>query len=231
MSKTTASSPLGAIPMFAGLPPERLVQVLEGMHERSVPAGADIITQGEPGDAVFVILEGSVKVHRRTAAGAEVILSILGPGEVVGEMSVVDSLDRWASVAALGDASVLWMDGEAFRRLVEEEPSVRSALIELLCRRVRSADARVEALAALDVEGRVGWMLLTLAKEHGEPKAGGGVRIPLPLTQGDIAAMTGASRVRVNQVLSKFRRHGWVTLDGRRRISVRDEAALEAHSV
>jgi CRP/FNR family transcriptional regulator, cyclic AMP receptor protein len=231
MPKTSAPSPLAAIPMFAGLSPDRLEQVREGMHERSVSAGADIITQGEPGDAVFVILEGAVKVYRRTAAGAEVILSVLGPGEVVGEMSAADSQDRWASVAALGDARVLWLDGEAFRRLVEEEPSVRSALIELLSRRVRSTDARVEALATLDVEGRVAWMLLNLAKGHGEPKAGGGTRISIPLTQGDVAAMTGASRVRVNQVLSKFRRHGWVTLDGRRRISVRDESALGSRSV
>jgi CRP-like cAMP-binding protein len=177
---------------------------------------------------VFLIAEGSMKVYRRQADGGEVILSVLGPGEVVGELSVADPLERWASVAALEDSRVLWLDGESFRGLLEEMPPVRAGLIELLCRRLRLADDRLESLAALDVEGRVACVLLSLARRHGEAKPSGGTRIPIPLTQADVAAMTGASRVRVNQVLTKFRRHGWVTLDGRRRMSVRDAQALES---
>jgi len=212
--------------VFANLTPEQLEAVAERTRERLAPAGTVLITQEEPGDAVFLIVDGSVKVFRTQAEGGEVILSVLGPGEVVGELSVADPLERWASVAALEETRVLWMDGEDFRGLVEEMPPVRTGLIELLCRRVRLADDRLETLAALDIEGRVACVLLSLARQHGEAKAGGGTRIPIPLTQVDIAAMTGASRVRVNQVLAKFRRQGWVTLDGRRRMSVQDAAAL-----
>ena len=120
------------------------------------------------------------------------------------------------------------VDEEGFRRLIEEVPAARAGLIDLLCRRVRVADERISSLAALDVEGRVACTLLGLARRYGEAKPTGGTRIPIPLTQADVAAMTGSSRVRVNQVISKFRSHGWVTLDGRRRLSVQDPAALEA---
>jgi CRP-like cAMP-binding protein len=220
------SASLGGIPMFANLPPEQLQRVADRLHQRLVPAGTEIITQEEPGDTVFLVMEGSVKVCRRRPEGGEVILSVLGSGELVGEMSVADGLDRWASVATLEDSRVLWMDGESFRSLLGEIPIVRSRLIELLCRRVRLADDRLETLAAFDVEGRVACVLLSLARQHGEPKPGGGTRIPVPLSQADIAAMTGASRVRVNLILARFRRYGWITLDGRRRMSVQDATAL-----
>ncbi len=214
--------------VFANLTADQLDAVAERTRERHVSAGSDIIEQEGPGDTVFLIAEGSMKVYRRQPDGGEVILSVLGGGEVVGELSAANPLERWASVAALEDSRVLWLDGESFRGFLEDMPPVRTGLIELLCRRVRLADDRLETLAAFDVEGRVACVLLSLARQHGEAKAGGGTRIPIPLTQAEIAAMTGASRVRVNQVLAKFRRHGWVTLDGRRRMSVQDTPALES---
>lgn len=219
---------LQRFPMFADLTAKQLEALAEHMHERLVPAGSEIIGQQGRGDEVFFLLEGSLKVVRRREDGGEVILSILGPGEVVGELSVTDGLEPWASVVALEDSRVLWMDGDGFRDLVQEIPLVRQGLVDLLCHRVRRSNERLEALAAFDVEGRVASTLLALARQLGEPKPAGGTRIPIPLTQADVAAMTGASRVRVNQVIAKFRSHGWVTLDGRRRMSVRDAAALEA---
>lgn len=219
---------LQRFPMFAALTPPQLELVAERTHERLAPAGTVLIMQEEPGDTVFLLLDGSVKVYKTRPDGGEVILSVLGPGEVVGELSVADPLERWASVATLEESRLLWIDGERFRALLDELPPVRAGLVELLCRRVRLADDRLETLAALDIEGRVACVLLSLARRHGEAKAGGGTRIPIPLTQADLAAMTGASRVRVNQVLAKFRRNGWVTLDGRRRMSVQEASALES---
>jgi CRP-like cAMP-binding protein len=157
-----------------------------------------------------------------------VILAVLGPGDVVGDVSLYDGVDHSSSVVTLEDARVLRLDAESFRGMLDEWSSVRSGSIELLCQRLRLADGRLEMVAALDVEGRVARVLLMLAREHGEQKPGGGTRILVPLSQSDLAAMTGASRVRVNQVLSKFKRNGWVTLGGDRRTSVRDAEALEA---
>lgn len=228
MRQAVAASTLERFPMFSGLAAKQLDAVADLMRERIALSGTTLIAQEDLGDVVFWIVEGSVKVYRTQAEGGEVILSVLGPGEVVGELSVADPLEHWATVTTLEDARVLWMDGEGFRALLEDMAPLRVGLVELLCRRVREADDRLEALAALDVEGRVACVLLSLARRHGEAKVGGGMRIPIPLTQADVAAMTGASRVRVNQVLAKFRRHGWVTLDGRRRMSVQDAPALES---
>ncbi len=228
MAEATLRSSLEAVPLFADLTPEQLTLVRERMRERAVPAGTELIAQGDSAGALFVIAEGSVKIHRRQPDGGEVILAVLGPGEVFGEMSPADSPGNSSSVSTLEGSHVLWLDGESFRWMLGEMQSMRSGLIELLSRRLRLADDRLETLAALDVEGRVARVLLALAQAYGEPKRGGGTRIPIPLTQSDVAAMTGASRVRVNQVLAKFRRKGWVTLDGRRRTSVHDAAALEA---
>ncbi len=228
MASAVAVDELKRAPLFAELAPEQLDAVAGRMHERRVPGGTEIIGQDGRDDAMFLIAHGSVKVYRRRSDGSEVILSVLGVGEVVGATTAADGAGCWTSVAALEDSRVLWLDGDGFRELLVQIPSLRGSLIELLCRRLRSADARLEAIAAHDVEGRVASVLLALAADLGHPKVGGGIRIPVPLTQADVAAMTGASRVRVNQVLAKFRRNGWVTLDGRRRISVQDPAALSA---
>jgi CRP-like cAMP-binding protein len=216
--------------MFGGLSSEQLTLVRQRMRERQVRPGTEIIAQGQPVDAVFILVEGSVKVCRRQPGGGEVILAVLGPGEVVGDIGFPNGVDHSSSVVALEDARVLRFDAESYREMLEELPTMRSGLVELLCRRLRSVEGRLETVAALDVEGRVARVLLTLAREHGERKPGGGTRILVPLSQGDLAAMTGASRVRVNQVLAKFKRNGWITLDGDRRTSVRDASALEARS-
>lgn len=220
-----AGSELRSVRVLSGLEPQELELIGRRMRERLVPSGSDLISQGEAGDGLFVILEGSVKMYRRLSGGGEVILAIAGPGEVVGEMPPGERVHA-TGVATLEDARVLSLDGEAFRQLLGEIPALPAALVELLSERLRSADSRIEALAGQDVEGRVACVLLELARQHGVPKPGGGTLITIPLTQADVAAMTGASRVRVNQVIAKFRRHGWVTLDGRRRTSVQDPVAL-----
>jgi CRP/FNR family transcriptional regulator, cyclic AMP receptor protein len=228
MSHDAPPASLESVPMFEELTREQLALVEERVRERSVPAGNEVIAQGQPGDALFVVTEGCVKVSRGQPDGGEVILAVLGPGEVVGETSAANGVRHQSSVTTIEDTRLLSLDAETFRGMLDEMPRLRSGLVTLLSRRLRLAESRLEALAALDAEGRVARVLLDLAEQHGEPKPDGGTRISIPLTQGDVAAMTGASRVRVNQIISKFRRNGWVTLDGRRRTSVRDAAALEA---
>lgn len=218
---------LREVELFRDLAAGDLERIGQPMRERLVPAGSDLITQGDVEDHLFVILEGSVKVYRRLRNGGEVILAIVGPGEILGEMPT-DERTHPSGAAALEETRVLSLDGGSFRRLVDEIPSLRVGLVSLLRDRLRTADSRIESLAGQDVEGRVACVLLELARLHGTPKPGGGTLIAIPLTQADVAAMTGASRVRVNQVIAKFRRHGWVTLDGSRRTSVQDPTALES---
>jgi len=165
-------------------------------------------------------------VHLFAPDGAEVILAVLGPGEVVGEMSLADSLGRSAGVRTLEETSLLWMDREAFRESAEGIPVLGRNLAQVLSRRLRLANTHSRMLVALDVPGRVAAQLLALAREYGEPLLGGDILIPLRLTQTDLAGLVGASRVRVNQALGYYRKRGSISLNRDNRIVVHDEAAL-----
>jgi CRP/FNR family cyclic AMP-dependent transcriptional regulator len=178
-------------------------------------------------EAVYILLEGSVKVYLIHTDGGEVILAILGAGEIVGEMSLADSLGRSASVATLEESTFLWMDRKTFLSGMEEVPAIARNLVGILSRRLRLADTHTRSLASLDVHGRVAAHLLAFAREYGESQPdSGGTLIPLRFTQTDLAGLVGASRVRVNQALGYYRKRGEISLDKDHRVTVHDEEAL-----
>src|SRR5215210_5979409 len=107
-------SALSGLPLFRGLSPERLSELCSHLRPKNFPAGVRMFGVGQPGEAIYVLLSGSVKVHDEHAGGAGIILAVLGPGEVVGEMSLADSLGRSASVSTLEESSFLWMDRATF---------------------------------------------------------------------------------------------------------------------
>ena len=216
---------LSELTLFRGVPARELERLAPLLHQRSFSAGSTILTTEQPGEAVYVILSGSAKVHVIRSDGTEVILAILGPGEVVGEMSLADSLGRSADVATLEESVLLWMDRSAFRASVEEAPTLARNLAEVLSRRLRLTNTHLLSLATLDVPGRVASQLLALAREYGETTPEG-TRIPMRLTQTDLAALAGASRVRVNQALGYFRKRGLLCIDKQGRVTVHDEDAL-----
>jgi CRP/FNR family cyclic AMP-dependent transcriptional regulator len=216
---------LGRIPLFEGLPRSEITRLLGHLHEKPFPAGTNILFAEQPGEAVYVILSGSVKVHASRPDGTEVVLAVLGAGEVLGEMSAADSLGRSASVVALEETDLLWMDRRTFRASVDSSTILARNLAEILSKRVRLANARLISLASLDVPGRVASELLSLAREYGQVTPEG-VRIPMRLTQADLAALVGASRVSVNQALGQFRKRELVSIGKDGRVSLRDEEAL-----
>jgi CRP/FNR family cyclic AMP-dependent transcriptional regulator len=207
------------------MPAQELERLAPLLHERSFPAGASVLTAEQPGEAVYVLLRGSVKVHLLTPDGAEVILAVLGPGEVVGEMSLADSLGRSASVTTLEESVFLWIDRTTFRSGVEGFPVLARNLADILSRRVRLANAHLLSLATLDVSGRVASQILSLSREYGE-ETPDGARIPIRFTQSDLAALVGASRVSVNQALGYLRKRGLISTDREGRFIVHDEKAL-----
>ena len=217
---------LSELTLFQGVPAQELEKFAPLLHRKIFPAGATVITTDQPGDAVYVISAGSVKVHVIRPDGEEVILAVLGPGEVVGEMSLADSLGRSADVSTLEESVLLWMHRSAFRMKLEEVPMLSPRnLASLLSRRVRLTNAHLLSLAALDVPGRVASQLLALAREYGESTPQG-TRVPMRLTQSDLAGLAGASRVRVNQALGYFRKRGLISMDREGHFTVRDEDAL-----
>jgi CRP/FNR family transcriptional regulator, cyclic AMP receptor protein len=143
----------------------------------------------------------------------------------VGKMSLADSLGRSADVTTLEESIFLWIDRANFCSGVEGSPALACNLANVLSRRLRLANVHMLSLATLEVSRRVASQLLALARAYGE-NTPEGTRIPVRFTQADLAALVGASRVRVNQALGYFRIHGLISLDDERRVTVRDEAAL-----
>ena len=217
---------LSAIPLFAGLSETQFAWIAQRAHRRLFPTGKDIIMAEQPGEAVYVILHGTVKIHIEQADGQDVILSILGAGDTLGEMSLIDNVGRSASVVTLEDTLVLWMDKAAFNQMLQDFHPVALNLIRILSSRVRLSDELIKSLATLDVYGRVARQLLAFADRYGHRVEDGSTLIPISLTQGDIADLVGASRKRVNQVMVLFREQQFISLSPAGKIVVLDRGAL-----
>jgi CRP/FNR family transcriptional regulator, cyclic AMP receptor protein len=217
------------LPLFRGLSPSELGLVAAALRPVRFPAGAAVMTAEQPGEVAYVVQAGTLRVSLARADGSEVVLALLGPGEVVGEMSLLDQAGRSADVVALEAATLLWLDRATYLRLRERVPALADNLTALLARRLRLTNQQLLAVATLDVHGRVARQLLALADAYGEPVADGGVRVPLRLTQGDLAGLVGATRVRVNQVLVAFKKRGYLTEDRQHRVTLRDRTALAAY--
>lgn len=218
---------LPAIPLFSGLDDRQLSWIAQRAHRRLFAAGKDIITAEQPGEAVYIILHGTVKIHMEQVDGHDVILSILGAGDILGEMSIIDNVGRSATVVTLEDTLVLWMDKSTFNQILQDFHAVALNLVRILSSRVRLSDELIKSLATLDVYGRVARQLLAFAERYGEGQAAdGSVLIPISLTQGDIADLVGASRKRVNQVMVFFREQEFISISEAGKIAVLKRAEL-----
>ncbi len=211
---------LAEIALFRGLPPERLRRLNDQLHKKSVPAGTNMITAEQPGEVVYILLEGTVKILIEQMDGREVILAFLGAGDTVGEMSLVDSAGRSANVMTMEKCTFLWMDRNTFHDLLKNVPEFTQNLVRMLSSRLRMANEQIQSLSSLDVAGRLARQILAFAERYGQEEPGQGVRIPLRLTQSDLAELVGASRERVNQVMVDFRQKGYLAVDSAHRILV-----------
>lgn len=217
---------LRRIALFRHLDLDDLATLNGLMRRQELPPGARLMAGDTPGDSAYVIRQGAVKVHVELEDGRDVIVAILGPGEVVGEMSVIDREVRSGSVVTLEDTVVFWIDRDALQTCLRTMPQLALNMNEVLSRRLRVANERIKALATLDVFGRIAHHLLVLSNEYGEP-ADSGTRIPIRLTQNDLASLVGASRVRVNQALVLLKRRGAISTDAHHHITVHDDEMLE----
>ena len=182
------------------------------------------MTVEQPGEAVFIILHGTVKIHIEQG-GRDVILSILGGGDLLGEMSLIDSMGRSASALTLESSLMLWMDRTAFNYLLDNFPPVARNLVKILSARVRLSDQVIQSLATLDVNGRVARQLLAFTERHGREVADG-IQVRIVLTQGDLADLVGASRKRVNQAMVFFKEQGLASTDADGRFIIHNKIEL-----
>jgi CRP/FNR family cyclic AMP-dependent transcriptional regulator len=232
MGAIADSTRLGDLELFQGLAADQLDQLNLLLRVCSVPAGAHFITADQPGEMVYVLLEGTVKIYISRADGREVILAFLGPGDTVGEMSLVDSAGRSANVVTTEPSRLIWMDRASFQSCLRTMAPLAANLVRLLSNRLRFANEQIQALCTLDVPGRVARQILALADRYGHPSPGaaaasaGGVKISVRLTQSDLGEVVGASRERVNQAIVEFKQNGYIAVDSDHRIHVLDRQAL-----
>ena len=211
---------LATVPLFSGLPPEELQQFAAITREKAYPKSSVILFEDDPGDSLFVIRDGRVKVVLVGEDGREVILGVLGVGEHFGELSLIDDQPRSAHVIAMEDSSLLVLRRDDFRRRVETSPTVAWTLLSELSRRLRRADGKIGGLVLLDVPGRIARLLLDMSEE------GGSETIEKPLTHQTIAQMIGASRETVSRAMREFQDQGWIGVE-RRKIRVADREGLK----
>lgn len=215
---------LSDIKLFEGLSPTQLDWVAQHAHRRVFSSGKNVMLIEQPGEAVYVILHGTVKVYTEQG-GRDAILSILGSGDVIGEMSLIDSVGRSASVVTLEDSLMLWMDKVSFYHMLDNFPPIARNLVKILSARVRLSDQMIQALSTLDVNGRVARQLLAFAERYGE-ETNNNVKIRIALTQSDIADLVGASRKRVNQTIVFFKEQNLIDTDSDGRILIQDKTGL-----
>lgn len=218
--KLVSPKALADVPLFQGLSMEQLFWLSEQLRYKTFAAGTNIITADTPGEMVYIVLRGTVKIHIEQIGGADVVLAILGEGDTVGEMSLIDSAGRSASVLTLEESTLLWMDRQTFQEALKRFPELSLNLIRILSNRVRLSNELIQALATLDVYGRVARQLLAFAEKYGQCNGDGETKIPICLTQGDIADLVGASRKRVNQVMVTLKQLEIISVDPEGRITV-----------
>jgi CRP-like cAMP-binding protein len=225
--RLTAKAVLQRNYLFRGLPDSTLARLASLAGRRVCQKGAVIFSQGDPGDALFGVASGRVRISASGAGGREVFLNIMEPGDTFGEIAVMDGLPRTAGATALDATTLVVLKRTDFLGLLEREPRLATHLLMLLCQRLRWTSELVEESAFLSGTARLAKRLLILASLHGRPaELGTGTgHMELRISQADLAHFLGVSRQVVNQHLGEWSKAGWVAL-GRGRIVIRQPGEL-----
>ena len=211
------------VPLLARLTGPDLRALASRGRVRRYTSGTTIFREGDRGDSLHVVIEGSVRVTVVSAGGAEVTVALLGPGEFVGDLALLDGLPRSANAVAAEPTKTLVVTRDDFRRWLTDRPKASLALLEALSQRVRRTDEVLADLTFLDLPKRLAKRLAALAAE----RSVGGTAVRLRITQAELASMLGVSRESVNKQLNEFERNGWLRL-GRGSVTVLDEASLRS---
>jgi CRP-like cAMP-binding protein len=211
--------------LFRDLPDSVIDVLASHAVQRSYAKGSIIFSQGDRGDALYGVASGRVRIGAEGPNGQQIFLNIMEPGDIFGEIALVDGLPRTAGATAI-EATILCVIHRAnFLQVLSDEPSLAIHLLKLFCERLRWTSELVEDSAFLTGPARLAKRLLTLASLHGNAQAPAGSE--LLISQSELAHFLGISRQIVNQHLQDWRRNGWIRL-GRSRITVTDRKALRA---
>jgi len=202
------------VSLFSDLEDADLESLIAVATRRKFPKDSVIFFEHDPGDALFVILSGRVKVTILSDDGREIILSVLGEKDFFGEMSLLDNETRSATAIAMEDTEVVILHQREFLSIVEKRPRILVLLLAVLSSRLRKANHQIGSLALLDVYGRVAGVLLDMAKESGIRLKDGRICFRRPTHQ-EIANMIGATRETVSRMISDLHRQGYIEISGK----------------
>ncbi len=201
------------VPIFADLPTDTILKIEKIGVKKDYKKDEPILLEEDSGNALFVILNGKVKVSRSSNDGREVILTILGESDFFGEMAILDGLARSANVIAIEESKVFLIQRNDFLQLLNNHPEISIILLQELTSRLRNADMKIKALSLKDAEGKVATVLLQISEYSGKIKNGVVEIDKLPIQQ-DLANMAGTSRETISRTLHSFAKRGFVELDG-----------------
>lgn len=208
--------------LFRGLAAATIDEIVSLSGRRSFEEGAVVFLRGDPGDSLYGVVTGKVRISVSGPGGKEVFLNIMEPGDSFGEIALLDGQPRTASATALAPTELLVIQREQFLALLRKESSLALHLIQQLCARARWTSELMEDSALLDVPARIAKRLLSLVALHGRPIPGG---TQLTISQEELAQFLGLSRQIVNQHLQTWRGKGWIAL-GRGSVTISNERAL-----
>ncbi|OFP34351.1 CRP-like cAMP-activated global transcriptional regulator GlxR [Corynebacterium sp. HMSC071B10] len=208
--------------IFQGVDAEAVDTLINEMETVTFARGTTIFDEGEPGDRLYIIVDGKVKLARHAPDGRENLLSVMGPSDMFGELSIFDPGPRTSSAVCVTDVTAATMDSEMLKDWIAQHPEISQQLLRVLARRLRRTNASLADLIFTDVPGRVAKTLLQLANRFGVQE-GGALRVNHDLTQEEIAQLVGASRETVNKALATFAHRDWIKLEGKSVLIVNTE--------
>jgi CRP-like cAMP-binding protein len=217
---------LSRVPLFSELSREELEPISRVSVARSFPAGVRVFHEGDHSDACYLVRKGDLRVTREHPDGRAITLATLGPGDIFGELAMLDRQARSASVETLTDAELVALPAADFRRLLSERPEISVKLITALTKRLRETNERVARQSFQTVPSRVAGVLNQLIAE--ESAAAGRQGITIRMTQSDLAQLAGTSRESVSRFLATLERAGVVRV-GRGRVTVTEPRRLRAY--
>ena len=219
---------LAKVPIFSGLPEEERERLSRLLRSRRYARGEVIFLEGDQGTALCLIAEGRIRIQLTGADGREVVINVYGPGEIFGEMALLDGEPRSADAIAQDASRVFWLQREDFAAFLDTHPRASMTMLASLSRRLRHTTRVVQDATFRDVPARLARVLLDLAARNGQaiPQ---GIRIESRLTQGELAAMVGASRETVNRALRGFEQRGLIGWEANR-ITINQPDQLRARA-
>ena len=206
-------SVIAAHELFRGFSPGEIDNLVSYTRGTKYRTNEVIFTKGSPGQGLMAVLSGVVRISSPSPEGRQVVFNLIYPGEIFGEIALLDGKERTADATAITECELLVLERRDFLPCLTRHPEMCLHVINVLCERLRRTSQQVEDLLFMSMHSRLAKILLHLAQTHGT-RCDRGIKLDLQLSQRDLASMIGASRESVNRQLATWQDEGHVAIDG-----------------